>query len=119
MPLVVVRYKPDRVPDHVMIALTAALPEIVALALHVEEDPEAHLSVEHIMVDTQEIGRFAMNANCLDIMIEANEYPGRVANLDVRRMGIVADVRGVLADYDLNIACGVWVRLIRGSYEEI
>ncbi len=35
MPLVVVRYKPDRVPDRVMLALTRALPEIVALALHV------------------------------------------------------------------------------------
>lgn len=119
MPLVVARYKPDRVPDYVMVALTAALPEIVVLALHVEEDSEAHLSVEHIMVDTQEIGRFAVNANCLDITIEANEYPGRAANLDERRMGIVAAIRGVLADYDLNITCGVWVRLFRGSYEEL
>lgn len=119
MPLVVVRYKPDRVPDHVMLALTQALPEIVALALHVEGDPEAHLSVEHIMVDTQEVGRYAVNANCLDISIDANEYPGRAVNLDERRQGIVADIRGVLADYDLDITCGVWVRLVRGSYEEI
>ena len=120
MPLVVVRYKPDRVPDHVMEALTRALPEIVTLALHVEADPEAHLTVDEIFVDTQEIGRFAVNANCLDIMIDANDRPGRAADFDARRQGIAADVRGVLFDYsDLNITCGVYVRLVRGSYEEV
>lgn len=120
MPLVVVRYKPDRVSDHAMEALTGALPEIVALALHVEEDPEAHLSAEHVMVDTQEIGRYVVNANCFDISIDANEYPGRLANLDERRQAIAVAVRGVLANYgDLNLTGGVWVRLIRGSYEEI
>lgn len=119
MPLVVVRYKSDRVPDHVMLALTGALPGIVATALHVADNPEAHLRVDDIFVDTLEVGRFAVNANCLDISIDANEYPGRAVNLDERRGVIVGDIRRVLADYDQNITCGVWVRLVRGSYEEI
>lgn len=119
MPLVVVRYKSDRVSAPVMVRLTGALTDIVAVALHVEEDPEAHLAVDDIFVDTQEIGRFAVNANCIDISIDANEYPGRAVNLDERRQAIVAAVRVVLADYDLNITVGVWVRLVRGSYEEL
>lgn len=119
MPLVVVRYKPDLVPDHVLEVLTRALPEIVASALHVDDNPEAHLSADYVMVDTQVIGRFSVNSNTLDILIDANEYPGRVFTIDNRRHAIAEGIRTVLAGYDLDITCGVWVRLVRGSYEAV
>ncbi len=118
MPLVVVRYKPDLVPDPVLEAITQALPEIVASALHVDDEPEAHLIPKHIMVDTQAVGRFSVNANCIDIFIDANEYDGRLFTIDNRRHAIVEGIRSALAVYTF-VTCGVWVRLVRGSYEEL
>lgn len=118
MPLVVIRYQAS-LPEPFIRALATKLPEIVASALHVEDDPEAHLSAHHVMVDAQLLCSFAVNANACDISIDANEYPGRLFTIDDRRHVIAEGIRTVLADYDLDITCGVWVRLVRGSYEEV
>ncbi len=118
MPFVLVRYKPSLVSDQVLEVLTQALPAIVASALHLADESQAHLSPEDVIVEAQVVGRFSVNANGLDIFIDANESDGRLRTIDDRRHTIVKGICRVLAGSPCGV-CGVWVRLIHGSYETL
>jgi hypothetical protein len=118
MPLVTLAYKPDRVLEQMANRLMHALPEIVAQALHVPSNEDAHLTEDEVEVRPIEL-RKSLNAMDIGIIIHANDYPERRQNLDERRNVVVEAVRRFLADYDRNLSVSVWVQLLVSSYGEI
>lgn len=119
MPLRLLTHKAGRVNSDMLGKLAQTLPSIVASALHVEENPDAHLSADHIAVRVQESGPFDVNVVDLSIIVWAHDYPERLANRDERRQKIVDEVHEFLADYDRNLSGSVWLLLQPGSYGEI
>lgn len=119
MPLVVVQYNPNCVPEHVLMSIIKALPESVADALHLEKKRGAHLSPGEVEVRAQKVGQYDMNTTDLAISIWANDFPERRASLEMRRRQIAEGVRRVLADYSLNIRGYVWLMLHDAAYGRI
>ena len=118
MPLVVVKHKAGRMLDDMLADLADALTEIVADALHTPENKGGELSPNDIEVWVQESGKHDIDTKDLEIIIWANEYPNRLANLVDRKDRIVRAMRKFLADYDRNLSGFVWVLLQPAAYGE-
>jgi hypothetical protein len=93
------------------------LPEIVARALHVKENPDAHLTANDIEVWVQESGRLDVNAKDIQIIIWANEHPERLADLEQRKDFIVQYVRDSF--YSKILTGYVWVLLQPAAFGEL
>ena len=119
MPLVVVNHKRDRVLQSMAYKLAQVMPEIVACALDVRENEEAHLMAGDIEVWVRESSLYDVNVKDLEIVIWANHYPERQANLADRKEVILNGVREFLRDYDYNIYGFVWVLLQPAAFGEI
>lgn len=119
MPLVVINYKAGRLPEDLIRSLALEIPDIVASALSVEENPEARLGPEDIEVRVQESGKMDVNAKDLEIVIWANSYPERLLNFAERKDMILVDIRAFLADYDSNPSGFVWVLIQPGAFGEL
>lgn len=119
MSLVVVNHQVGRVLPDMLNELAQAMPEIVARALNVEEHEEAHLTANDVEVWIRESDLYDVNNKDIEIIIWANHYPERLANLGERKEIILNGVRGFLKDYDRNLSGFVWVLLQPGAFGEI
>jgi len=119
MPLVLLHRKAGRVNDDMFAKLSAALPEMIANALHVPENPKAHLPAEWVEVRASIGSEFDVNTKDVGIFILANDYPERRENHVYRNNQIIESVRGFMRDYDRNITIYVWSWLGDGSYGEV
>ena len=116
MPLVVVKHKAGRILPGMLEKLGQAMPEIVASALDVKENPEAHLTAEDVEVWIRESGPYDINVKDLEIVIWANTYPERLANLSDRKEAILQGLLKFLGDFDRNLSGFVWVLLQPGAF---
>ena len=91
MTLVVVNRNPGVFDDHQLRVLVDDLPVTVADYLSCD-DPGGKLTPQDIEVWVQDFGPFDVNTKDVEIIIWANLYPGREANLDDRRQCIIEDV---------------------------
>jgi hypothetical protein len=84
MPLVLVRYNPGRIKPEDMGKITSELPGIIAPALHVESNPDAHLTLFDIEVWANETtAQDVMGPYDIALFVFANYYPERVAVVGV------------------------------------
>lgn len=116
MPLVQLSYKGDRELGPIAKQLAGELPELVARTLSVPDNEKARLEADDIEVHVRQTTSFDVNTKDLEIIIWANEYPERLANLDFRKEVILHGVREFLRDYDRNLTGFVWVLLQPGSF---
>lgn len=97
MPLAVVNYQETRIPVGDMVRITEALPGFVALALHVEANPDAHLTPCDIEVWAMPSGPLdVIGPYDLCIFIFANEYPERIPILDDAARQIASSLKELL-----------------------
>lgn len=128
MPLVVVQYKSGRLKEDILQKLAEGLPKIVAKALHVEENPAAHLTPNDVEVWVRKSGKLDVNTKDLEIIIWAKSYPERLQNLEERKDAIVRSIRAAFwgrqiidRDLDLSSFSGgyVWVLLQPAAYGKL
>lgn len=119
MPLALLQYKSGRGLEDLAKALSTALPSIVAPALDVKENKRARVQPEHVEVWVANSHPHDRNIRDLAIIVWANEYPERLANLDERRQQIQQAVRIFLHENSAySLSGSVWVLLQPGSYGE-
>lgn len=101
MPIVSLRYKPNRDLERLVEGLAQALPNIVAsnLTLSERERHDGQVTSDDIIVNVTEGGKFDVNAPDLQLMIDAHDFPERKANLEVREDAIRDGVRQFLIDH--------------------
>src|SRR3990167_8680310 len=121
MPLAVVNYKPSKFSDWDMKRLTIALPKIIAPALHVESNPEAHLTPDDIEVWASSSGPYdKMGPYDLCVFIFANEYPERIPLLNDAATHIAGELRELLMRLHLvgekSVRAWVWPLLGKASF---
>lgn len=121
MPLVVVQYKPGSITEGKLKDFVSVLPKLVARALHVPENPDAHLTPEDVEVWVRESGKLDRNVEDIvkdiEIVIWANEYPERLQNLGERKDRIVQSIRDFFYG---RIPTGfVWVLLQPAAFGEL
>lgn len=131
MPMVLLNRDAEVLPDNVTFNMGLALTRAVAEALHVEEDPDAHLTEDDIEVIVRDVRHDLDVGNVtLAITVFANDYPARKANLDERREKIEEAVRAFIASEFFVKECllkfqkelkrdkkaFVWVLLAPGSF---
>lgn len=117
MPLVLVSYGKKLEDSQDLIKhLTLAMPEIVARALDVYNDPTARLTAKDVCVSPMFRNTEDVNGKDLEIIVMANDYPERRKNLDDRRGAITRDIKRIVGE--TKITGSVWVRLCPGSYED-
>ena len=116
MPLVNLDYRSEALTSQILGELAHALPAIVADALHVAEDKNAHLTEQEVEVRVRESGPYDVNIKDIGIHVMANLFPGRAASLEQRKDWILMRIRTFLADYDCNLSVGVWVTLHPAAY---
>lgn len=125
MPLVLLNRDPKVIDDGTAVSIGFRITHAVAAALHVEEDPNAHLAAEEIEVLVRDVRHDLDICHLpLAITIFANDYPARKANLDERRGQIEDDLRGYLGamgkEYSKTILgkqkAFVWILLAPASF---
>ncbi|MDO8435907.1 MAG: hypothetical protein Q7S82_00780 [bacterium] len=114
MPLVVVNKNPEKIDCGLLERLVDRLPGLVASALTCEH-PDGGLEAQDVEVWVQDFGPNDINTTDVEIIIWANLYPERQANLDDRREKICKGVRLILPKM---IKGFVWVILNPGSFGE-
>ena len=119
MPLVVVHYHPNIIPRDVILELANELPGIVADALNVRGNADAHLDSSDVEVQVRAFGEYDVNTRSLEIIVWANLYLERQANLEERKDNILNAVRDFLEDYNLNVSGFVWVLLQPAAFGEL
>lgn len=113
MPLVVVH---DNSSSEVILDIARALPDLVAQALHVEENPAAHLTADEVGVWVREHHPHDRSTQGLEIVVWANLFPERNANLEERTEMIAKGVRAILTSVDPSVKGFVWVLLQPGAF---
>ena len=98
MPVVLLRYKANRLNMKTMQMLTAALPKIFADALDVPENPGARLTPADIQIWPMKSDELDVNVKDLQMMMPLHAFPERIANLEERKDKIMHQVRELLAD---------------------
>ncbi len=114
MPLVVVNKPKSWIPQEEFSKLMKNLPEIVANALTCE-NPDGKLTPNDIEVWVREPNQDDVGDK-LQILIFANNYPEREANLADRQKAITDRIKEMYKS--LNIHGWVWVRLAPASFGE-
>jgi len=117
MPLIKVTYDEDIDSDRFMDRLRVVLPNIVARALTCDH-PDGQLTPGDIELELApfKFGELKMITDYrLHIVIDANDYPQRRANLDERRDQIIRELRETFDDLPKGF---VWVRLFPASFGE-
>ncbi len=116
MPLVMVH---DASNSEVLLDVTRALPALVAQALHVEEDPAAHLTANDVEVWVRGHHPHDKCTQGIEIVVWANLFPERNANLEERTEMIAKGVRAILAQVSPGVKGFVWVLLQPGAFSPL
>ena len=120
MPLVLVSHRSGVLDPTTLVRISRSLQVIVAGALNVEENKQARLFPEDIEVRVQESSVFDQNHKDLEIVVFANQYPERLANLDERTQKIKDELRYSMRNSITFPFSGyVWVLLTPGSFCEL
>jgi hypothetical protein len=98
MPIVMVFRDPKIVNDDIMQRIANKLPYIIANALNVSENPEARLVSDSIKLKIIDPSKFDRNADPLEILIFANEYPERKKDIDKRMVNIADGIKAIWPD---------------------
>ncbi len=98
--------------DYYLKDLGNVLPAIVAEALHTPDTPSGHLTPEDIAVTFQPSGEFDRNVVDFSILILANDYTERRANLDERNDLIIERLENRVGSRTIS----VWTLLAHGAY---
>ena len=113
MPVILLKWKPERIPELVMRKLISQLPAIVSSALDVPEDESKRLTPGDIQIWSMPADRFDVNTQDLQMMIPVHGYQERVVNLEERKNTITKQIGDVLAGCDLlspvKISGWVWI----------
>lgn len=121
MPLVVVNRNPKSFDERSLENLVRALPDLVASALTCE-NPDGELTAKDIEVWVQDSGPFDVNTKDVEIIIWANLYPERQADLDRRQRYITGGIKALMNAGDIatvkRISGFVWVLLQPASFGE-
>lgn len=89
--------------------------ELVARELDTPEEPDGHLTVNDIEVQVREGSPLDLGTLPLQIIVHANEFPARRANLDERRKRIATELRERIPQLRGN--CFIWILLHLASFE--
>jgi len=116
MPLVVVNKGNCRIPKAEFDGLISYLPVVVATALTTYENPDGKLKPADVEVWVHNPNSHDVGSDKVQIVIFANLYPERAANLDERRKQITRNIRKTFPS--LNIYGWVWILLAPGSFGE-
>ena len=99
-----------------LVRLVSALPKIVADALSCE-DPDGGLTPQDIEVSVEEYGPMDISGDYnLEVIVDANEYPSRLADLKQRTQQIADQVGAILIGPPTKYY--VWVRLSPAAFVE-
>lgn len=99
MPIVMIFRDPKVVDDNVMKMISRKLTDAVASALDIPEDSDARLTSDDIkpkVIDCRP--EFDFNADPLEILIYANDYPKRRGNINDRMEKIAVAIRKTWPD---------------------
>lgn len=119
MPLVLVRHDKS-LSGRFLEDLALELQKITARHLDVAENEEARLSPADVEIWNNRARMIDANVKDLQIVILANDYPERRANLEERKEGIRRDVKVVIGQHGYtNITGFVWVLLVPGAFGEL
>lgn len=116
MPLIQICRDPRLISDQEIKRITAGLAEIVAKALDVPELPEGRLSAKDIEILVRDQHYLNVSSTPLCIIIHANDYPERRANLDERREKIIEGIKSLRKIPSTHGF--VWLQLLPGSFGE-
>lgn len=119
MPLVSLRCS-SKVSHELKQLLAMNLPLLVAGALHVEEVLDAHLLPPHVEVAVSDVGPYDVNSSDIGVMITANMYTERTADIDRRVHAIALGLRRLLNEDGRHDFKGyVWCPPWPGGYVEL
>ncbi len=112
MPQVQMRCKAGEVPENLKAMLPTIIAGVVAEALHVEAEWEAHLTSDDVEVVVTESGPYDVNVVPLSLVILAHNYPKRLATINLRATQIAEGLRGLLDQQGHQKITGcVWLPL--------
>lgn len=114
MPLVLVRYNPDRVPEKEVKNIVEHLPAIIAFGLSASEI-EAHLQPSDVEVWVRQAERLDVNKKDFVVVILAGLYPDRERNLQARGREIAGAIRSFFSEKWTGF---VWILLQPQAFEE-
>ena len=109
MPVILLKYKPSRIPAKSMKKLMSVLPAIVSDALDVPEDPNMRLRAKDIQIWVLPENQFDVNLKPLQMLIPIHAYPQRVKNLEERKDRIVIHVRSHLVALGSDMIGFIWI----------
>lgn len=116
MPVVLLQYKADRVPEEIVAKLAKRLTELISEALDVPENQSARLHPEDIEIFVTPSQKLDLNTKHLEIMVWAHQYPERLLNLEDRKDKVLYGVKAFLAMCDLDVSGWVWILLQPTSF---
>lgn len=96
MPLVQVYRDKKRIGDELLLQMKDVIPKAVAKRL-TSTDPEATLSPNEISVVFHDFGQFDVRGCSLEVIIFANHYPNRGADINERARLIARDLHECVA----------------------
>ena len=115
MPLVLMNRKENLVNDHLAKHLAEELTHIVSMVLNTPEEEGGELVPDDIEVRVRNSSDLDVNAKPLEIIIWANDFPKRRANLGFRQKAIVEAVKGLIPS---TVTGFVWILLLPASFGE-
>lgn len=114
MPFVRVLHKPY-LGDHELDALSVMLARIVSEVLTIEGDPATRLTVEDFVVKFEPLGPRDKMANDIELDIEADDCPSRIA----LKYELTIEIwKRTLKWIDLGRALGVYLKLVNAGFKE-
>lgn len=119
MPLVLLKRDKEKYSDKNprLRALVSLLPEMIAEALTVEGTP-GELSASDVEVYVSNFGPLDIYNKPIEIVILANEFPERLANLKERLDKITEKINPTFLKKLLPGGYSIWLNLIKGTYVE-
>jgi hypothetical protein len=119
VPLAVITYTPDLGRIDMAHRLADVIPQFVAEVLTVEENSAAQITVNEVEVWVRESGINDINSPGLGIIVWANYFPERAANLEQRKYELLAKIRTFLSSHEYRVQGYVWIMLSPAAFGEI
>jgi hypothetical protein len=104
------------VSDDTLQEVARVLPDIIARYLSVDGFPTTSLAAKDIDIDFHDAGPFDVRSRSLQILIFANEYEPRIAQLKGTSTHIIDDLCRLVVTCDLRGRAWGWVRLAPGDF---
>ena len=123
MPVAVLQFNPNRIPEVEAARLARELPDIIAPNLNLPEKVrhDGQVTPEDIIVWCDPGHALDVNTKDIEILIWAHDFPERRENIEDRKEAILDGVRASLAhvDYKRKIDGYVWILLQSTAFGQI